>query len=370
MISNSIKKKTLDVVYMGPEPIPSGPFYHEKDPRLTTFFNWYNYFYTTKEGREWISKWMKANKYTPKQLATFAKAPDHKIKMTICSLVKMMNNGAQLNDVLTKRITDHIDEVIKSIKPSAVKEKISTVTVADRVRDKAMDILADVEHEFDLLYLNDYFSEFSMYNLLKIADAKPVMGKYIKDAYKKLADEIAAVEAKTDKDLVEGYVNLSKKQLTSYRKFVSMIMSDSDQYFSNRVKTTVRKPTVKKPVNNAALLKTFKYLPEHKELKIVSFPPINIFEATSVWIYNTKYKKLTVLNAEEGKKLSVKGTTIFNFDKTKSVCKTVRKPAETLKAVSDSGKVPLRTFMQTLTTVPSPVTGRISEDVILLKAIK
>jgi hypothetical protein len=209
-----------------------------------------------------------------------------------------------------------------------------------------------------------------MYNLLKIADAKPIMGKYIKDAYKKLADEIAAVEAKTDKDLVEGYVNLSKKQLTSYRKFVSMIMSDSDQYFSNRVKTTVRKPTVKKPVNNAALLKTFKYLPEHKELKIVSFPPINIFEATSVWIYNTKYKKLTVLNAEEGKKLSVKGTTIVNFDKTKSVCKTVRKPAETLKAVSDSGKVPLRTFMQTLTTVPSPVTGRIGEDVILLKAIK
>lgn len=365
-----MQKKSIDIIYMGPEPMPSGPFYHEQDSRLNQFFNWYNYFFTSKEGREWIVKWMKANKYTPKQLATFAKAPDHKIKMTVCSLVKMLNNGAQLNDTLTKRVTDHIDEIIKSIKPTTVKEKVSTVTVADRVRDKAMDILADVEHEFDKLFLNEYVTEFSMYNLLKIADAKPVMGKYIKDAYKKLADEIEAVVNKTDKDLVEGYANLSKKQLTSYRKFVSMIMSDSDQYFSNRVKTTVRKPTAKKPVNNAALLKTFKYLPEHKELKIVSFPPVNIFEATSVWIYNTKYKKLTVLNAEEGKKLSVRGTTIVNFDEKTSESKTVRKPAETLKAVSDSGKVPLRTFMQTLSTKPSAITGRISEDVILLRAIK
>jgi hypothetical protein len=365
-----MQKKSIDIIYMGPEPMPSGPFYHEQDSRLSAFFNWYNYFYTTKEGREWIVKWMKANKYTAKQLATFAKAPDHKIKMTCCSLVRMMNNGAQLNVVLTKRVTDHIDEVIKSIKPEKIKDKVSTITIADRVRDKAMDILADVEHEFDLLYLNEYVSEFSMYNLLKIADAKPVMGKFIKDAYKDLAAEIEAVVAKTDPSLVEGYANLSKKQLTSYRKFVSMIISDCEQYFSNRVKTTVRKPTAKKPVDHAALLKTFKYLPEHKELKIVSFPPVNIFEATSVWIYNTKYKKLTVLNAEEGKKLSVRGTTIFNFDEKTSESKTVRKPAETLKAVSDSGKVPLRTFMQKLSTKSSPVTGRISEDVILLRAIK
>jgi len=365
-----MQKKSIDIIYMGPEPMPSGPFYHEKDSRLIQFFNWYNYFYTTKEGREWIVKWMKANKYTPKQLANFAKAPDHKIKMTCCSLVRMTSNGAQLNDTLTKRVTDHIEEVIGSIKPNVIKEKVSMVTVADRVRDKAMDILADVDHEFDLLYLNEYVSEFSMYNLLKIADAKPVMGKFIKDAYKPLAAEIEAVATKTDLGLVEGYANLSKKQLTSYSKFVSMIISDCEQYFSNRAKTTVRKPTAKKPTNNAVLLKTFKYLPEHKELKIVSFPPVNIFEATSVWIYNTKYKKLTVLNAEEGKKLSVKGTTIVNFDEQKSESKTVRKPAETLKAVSDSGKVPLRTFMQTLNTKPSVVTGRIGEDVILLKAIK
>jgi hypothetical protein len=313
---------------------------------------------------------MKANEYTPKQLATFAKVHDNQIKMSCCSLARMMTNGAKLNEVLLQRVTNHIDDMIKSIKPSTVREKVSTVTVADRVHDKAMDILADVEHELDMLYVNNYISEFSMYNLLKIADAKPVMGKFIKDAYKPLLAELQAVANKTDKVLLEGYVSMPKKQLTNYLKFVNMIISDSEQYFSNRVKTTVRKPTAKKPVNNAALLKTFKYLPEHKELKIVSFPPINIFEATSVWIYNTKYKKLTVLNAEEGKKLSVRGTTIVNVDETKSECKTVRKPAETLKAVSDSGKVPLRTFMQTLSTKPSPVTGRVGEDVILLKAIK
>jgi hypothetical protein len=54
-----MQKKSIDIIYMGPEPMPSGPFYHEQDSRLTQFFNWYNYFYTTKEGREWISKWMK-----------------------------------------------------------------------------------------------------------------------------------------------------------------------------------------------------------------------------------------------------------------------------------------------------------------------
>lgn len=367
-----IKKKSIDLIYMGPEPMPSGPYYHEKDTRLSKFFNWYNYFYTIKDSREWIVTWMKANKYTWQQLSAFSKVSDNQISMTSCSLARIVNNGGKLNEILHKRLTDHIAQCIASVAQEKLKRKpmLVAVSVADRTKEKALDILAHVESELDNLFSNGYKSEFSMYDYLKGADAKPVMAKYIKDAYKPLLQEINEVAKGKDKDLVEGYANLKPRQLTNYLKFVTMIVSDSEKYFENRVISSPRKPRAKKPVNNADLLKTFNYLPEYKELKIVSFQPINIFDATSVWIYNTKYKKLTVLRAEEGKKLSVKGTTIVNFDPNNSMCKTVRKPAETLKAVSDSGKVPLRTFMQTLTTIPSPVTGRVSEDVILLRYVK
>lgn len=367
------KKTSIDKITMGPEPMPSGPFYHEKDIRLSKFFTWYNYFYTVKEGRAWIVKWMKLNKYAASKIATFDKASDHKITMSSCSLARMLLNGAELNEYLLNRLKSQIDAAIASVPVQRKRKTVAVVqqpTPVDRLREKCNELLSEVEYELDELYRNGYVSKFSMYDFLKAADVKPAAAKYLKGAYDALLQEIDLVIKKKDKDLVEGYEKLKKKQLTDYFKFVKMLVDDTEKYFTNTSIAKPRKVRKSKPIDHQAMLKTFTYKQEDKELKLVSFPPVQIFDATSIWIYNCKYKKLTVLHAEDGKKLSVRGTTVVNVDLSKSTSKTIRKPTETIKSLMDSGKVPLRTFMDKLTTKPIEATGRINEETILLRCIK
>ena len=61
------------------------------------------------------------------------------------------------------------------------------------------------------------------------------------------------------------------------------------------------------------------------------------------------------------------GTTITGFSEMKSVQKTLRKPAEQLKAFKDAGKVVLRKFLEEINAVDTKMNGRINEDIMLLK---
>jgi len=50
-----------------------------------------------------------------------------------------------------------------------------------------------------------------------------------------------------------------------------------------------------------------------------------------------------------------------------SIQKTLRKPEDSLKAFKSAGKVALRKFMDELTTTDIKLTGRINNEIILLK---
>ena len=65
--------------------------------------------------------------------------------------------------------------------------------------------------------------------------------------------------------------------------------------------------------------------------------------------------------------MSVKGTSIINFDENKSVQKTLRKPEEQLKEFKASGKVQLRKFLDDIKAVDIKLNGRMNEEIVLLK---
>jgi hypothetical protein len=66
----------------------------------------------------------------------------------------------------------------------------------------------------------------------------------------------------------------------------------------------------------------------------------------------------------------VKGTTLTNFEESKSIQKTVRKPETVLPGVITAGKVALRKTLTDINAVEQPMTGRINADTILLRVIK
>jgi hypothetical protein len=77
-----------------------------------------------------------------------------------------------------------------------------------------------------------------------------------------------------------------------------------------------------------------------------------------------------MLNTDDPKGFSVKGTTVLNIDAQTSIKKTVRKPEDAIQKVLNGGKVVLKKLMSELKTKPIDVNGRLNDDCILLKAIK
>jgi hypothetical protein len=90
----------------------------------------------------------------------------------------------------------------------------------------------------------------------------------------------------------------------------------------------------------------------------------------SLWVYNTKTRKLGVYHADDAGGLSVKGSTILNFNESKSIQKKLRKPEQLIPEVLNGGKVFLRNVMDGIRAVDSKLTGRVNTDTILLKVTK
>jgi len=89
--------------------------------------------------------------------------------------------------------------------------------------------------------------------------------------------------------------------------------------------------------------------------------------AQELWMYNSKTRKLGKYVAAAYQTLTVKGTSLVNFDTDKSVCKTLRKPDEKLKEFAKSGKIQLRKFLDDVKATESKMNGRMNADIVLLK---
>jgi hypothetical protein len=205
-----------------------------------------------------------------------------------------------------------------------------------------------------------------MLNLLKGKGAKAAHARIIKGFYEKdLAELEELASGNADEQLREGYSHRSKKQIRSLIAFYQEIASACDMLAQEQ--KVNRKPRAKKPTDKAKVVAKLKYKKSDEPLKLVSVNPVDIIGAQELWIYNTKTRKLGKYVAEEFRELAVKGTSVVGFSETKSVQKTLRKPAEQLKAFKDAGKVALRKFLDEINAVDTKMNGRINEETILLK---
>ena len=169
-------------------------------------------------------------------------------------------------------------------------------------------------------------------------------------------------------DLKEGYDHLSKKQINHTIKFFDNMFSDLDAYAN--LKKATRKIRTKKAPSKDKLIAKLKFKQSNSEYKIASVNPLDILEATELWVFNTKNRKLGKYVADDHQILSVKGTTLVGFSERDSVQKTLRKPVEKLQEFNKAGKVALRKFMDDIKATETKLNGRLNEHTVLLKVSK
>jgi hypothetical protein len=170
-----------------------------------------------------------------------------------------------------------------------------------------------------------------------------------------------------DAQVSEGYQYMTKTQLKNCVKFIEQVISDCGNYV--QIKKVERKPRKKKAVSPEKLAAKFKFLKEFAELKLTGQPATALVGASEAWLYDTKKRKLIHVVADSHiQHVTIKSSAIIGFDTVQTTQKTLRKPAEQIKALMTSGKPAARKFFKDIKSTEIKWNGRGNENLMILKA--
>ena len=341
--------KSIDDKAYGSEPIAI--------IKLGDALNWYNYMASDDQSREWFFTYAKKN-FSKNDVALLRRLPKWKISKTLGNVARILLNGNVLPQVNLDYFNNSIAALLSeasAIRDETAEEPKTVVSIQDRVQAKIYQLITECEEAVDA------DPKLDIYEWLVGKEATAQVASAIRDFYAKglgdhEPDEFDTREMKKAREDLKKY----------WESFVLLV----DRFINNKKAVKVRKPREKKVKSAVDVVKNLKFQKEDKALKVVSVHPAEIVGCKQLWVYNTKYKKLSRYDAVGPAGIQVKGTTLIGFDVETASSKALRKPDTSLQSLLSAGKVVLRTFMSELKTSESKPNGRINEQTILLRVIK
>ena len=364
-----------DEKYTGPEPewsADAADWDNERfDNRLRKSFYYYNYYYSQKDCKKYVIEWLQKNsKLSIEEVKAFNRAGDRLLPMTVCSLIMAHRKGMPFRGRHIEFIIDSVMDVISKAEPEEVQvvataeQVYNRPTIQDRLAERTSEIIGELEGIFDDV-ATGVKNPTKLYDFLVANNVvQSQLGKY-EDLYKTRKAELELAQSKTDTQVTEGYRHLKAADFKRITGWIDDLLAAVEQY--RGVKKATKKARVKKAPSKEKVISKLKYCKTDAVLKLVSINPADIVGASELWVYNTKSRKLGKYVAAAYQTLTVKGTSLVNFDTDKSVCKTLRKPDEKLKEFAKAGKIQLRKFLDDVKATESKMNGRMNADIVLLK---
>ena len=331
--------------------------------RMHRYLGYHNTHTDAKTLRKWITRY--AETINTKFVPIVNRATDFEVR-SVAMIAHAEMSGAFLTPYHRTKLRSEFHRIVEKYaheKP-VVKQVAVPVTVEakpDKTTLVAKHHRAEVDAAIDDYCNND--TPFSMKGYIASNHIPGPAARAIGQSYVKLLKELKEAVDGKDPQLKEAYAHFGKVKLKRFLALVQQIIADCAQQVV--AAKAPRKARVVKEKPAAVLVAKLKYLKEFPELKLTSEKPASIVGAKTVWLYDTVKRKLFVYHAEGTNKLSVKGTTLLNWDAKKSQVKTLRKPEEFMsnslaaKAIQDR--------FDKLSTKPQTVNGRTNEFMIILK---
>lgn len=333
--------------------------------------NWYNYFCDSKQAKTFVVEYM-ASIDRPKEEISLVASSDASIPVQLGWVARMMCMGYEPSESFKKFFVKEFKTAIetakktKKAKAPVVASTAPVVSIQDRIREKAAEEVGEIEGLVDDFIAGGCKSAPDMQSYLKSKELSSVVQKRMCEVFIKRSKEFEEVMNATDADTKEAYSNFTKVQLRKVKEFYDAIVAETNRGAEKKPTRKARK-VKEKPASVIAA--KVQYMKEFPELNLKSVLPEKIIGANQVWLYNTKTKLLGMYNSDNAKGLTIKGTTIQNFNTESSSGKRLRKPEVTVKQVLDGGKIVLKKLLDGLTTKPSELTGRINPDTIIVRVI-
>jgi hypothetical protein len=350
------------------------------------------------ESKDWLSKIKDyiRNNYDRKIVANVNRLPDWKVgnysHWATAAVLLEKNPDVVPEDYkngIVKFVNKLAEEGAAIAKEKAAEEKTVkttyTPTIQERINEQVSNACEAIEEWLEGFVKDkknfdpkgfDFTAHFSNMGVTQ-AHARKIAARYAGEleearliVNKPTPAQIAKIKDEREKDyaeqLREGYSHLSKSEAQAYLTALETL-AGACALVVDASKAT-RKPRVKKAPSKEKLVAKLKYKATDEKFQIASVNPLELVEATEIWVFNTKTRKLgKYVAADDCKVMSVKGSAIVGYDETLSVQKTLRKPEETLKEFKSAGKIKLRKFLEDIKTTETKLNGRINLDTIILK---
>ena len=368
-----LNPRSADTNALGMEPTWTRQPIDNRFSALSKAFSWYNYFYGKKDAREMIVAYLESHDRKD-DVRTLKRIPDSSIRLTTGWLCRMSLVGLDLTDQEQTKLDNLLQEILESkqtevAEEAPVEDIVPKITIQDRLREKISECAGEMDGLFDEFIASGakLNADYKPVMLMRSMNIAPQMVNDIKQIWTRKLVEFDEAVAGKDADLVQGYGYLSKIQLKNCVKFCELVISDCGAYV--QIKKVERKPRKVRAVPPEKRAAKFKHIMEFAELKLKGLPAASLVDKAEAWLYDTKKRKLIHLVADSHTQaFTVKSNSIIGFSTVDSQQKTVRKPAEIIKALGAAGKPAARKIYKDLTTTEIPFNGRGTENLIILKS--
>jgi hypothetical protein len=367
-----LNPRSPDTKFMGLEPTWHDAPMAGRISSMSKAFAWYNYFYGKKDARDMIVSYLEAHGRKG-DVRVLRGVPDSAIRSTTAWLCRMTQVGLALDADEQAKLDQMLAELLGTKQQAQAEASnepdVPRVTIQDRLREKVSECAGEMDGMFDEFVVNGakMSADYKPVSLIRSMNISPQMVSTLSDIWKRKLTEFEQAVAGKDSQLVEGYRFLSKVQLRNAVKFCETVINDCGAYV--QIKKVERKPRQAKAVPPEKKAAKFKICTEFAELKLKSLPAASLVDKTEAWLYDTKKRKLIHVVADEyAKVFTVKNNAIIGFSTAETQQKTVRKPAETLKAMQAAGKPAARKIFKDIKTTETAFNGRGTENLVILKS--
>lgn len=352
------------------------------------------------EGREWgtaVKDWIKKN-LDRKSVAAINRLPDWRVSAyshwaTVAQLRETKPDI--IPEIYNIKFNQWIDQLIangtaiekEKQSDEAGKKNVYVPTIQERIREQSQEACDTIEEWLEGYIVDpegfdpkgfDFAGHFARYKVTQaharkikkfyegwLEEARVVVDMPTPADIKKIKNEL---EADLAVQIREGYAHVKKAHAKKWLEALENLMSALGMIIDSAKAT--RKTRVKKAPSKEKMIAKLQYKDKDERYQIVSVNPIEVIDATEVWVFNTKTRKLGKYVAEQHATIKVKGTTLQFYDESLSVQKTLRKPEETLKEFKRANKVALRKFLDNINSVEIKLNGRLNSDTVILKTVR
>lgn len=334
-------------------------------------FNFYNNQCSEKDARNFVEIYLNTLEKTPEGFDLIKNASDQEFYGPLAWLCRMSSIGYVLSKSDLFYMKNEFQSLIESAKSKSLLRKIfqrgESSDIQQRTTEAINKTIAEFDNMIDEFVASKCKEKFDIYQFLKTNNIKQIYAKRIAEVYTEELREIKEVIRGKDEQLNEGYSNFKPREIQKLHDFMQKIIDDAKAWADNIKKS--KSPRKKKVKSADQLVQKLKYIKSDTDLHLTSIEPSKIIGSSEVWIFNVKTRRIDHYFADGPAGISVKGTTLQNFNETTSIAKKIRKPLEISKNIVIGTARNAIKYFDSIKTKPMQSNGRLNEYSLILRIV-